>query len=249
MARRPTSALTATLLLASAHADDFGDFGLRTDGSLASAFSEGLKQQTLEKLRKDGESITIMVCGESGLGKTSLLSSLFHTELVWPSSGGPGQATTKIAEQMVTFDLEGMPFSARLIDTPGYGDTVNLYSEFALIVNRLDVGFRRMLAHERRIQRGSSRTAGPGCVDVALYFFAPHRCKKADIAFLKRMHGKVSIIPILAKADSMTADEVRATGTRRAPCHHLVTHSRQVCVWLLLMPNLSRVCVFARSLV
>ena len=200
------SLLFASLLVGGAADENHSE---RTDKSLSEAFSEGIKQQTLEKLRTQGESITIMVCGESGLGKTSLLSSLFHTELVWPATT-KGQASAKIAEQMVTFDLEGMPFSARLIDTPGFWDVKRMSSD--MIVKRLNAGFDRMLAHERRIKRGSLRGSEQSshCVDVALYFFAPHRCKRVDIQFLKRLQNKVSIVPVLAKADSMTADEVRA---------------------------------------
>ena len=178
--------------------------------SLTTEFSEGLKQQTLKQLRENGESITIMVCGESGLGKTSLLSSLFHTELVWPNAPTSGSATPRIAEQNVVFDLEGMPFSARLIDTPGYD--VDLHKEFAVVSGRLDAGFRKLLQQERRIRRKpkDSHTTTNQCVDVVLYFFAPHRCKRADMKLLKRLQGKVSIVPVLAKADSMTADELAA---------------------------------------
>ena len=192
------------------------------EGGLASAFSEGLQKQTLQKLRETGESITIMVCGESGLGKTSLLSSLFHTELVWPSSK-PGQPTPKISEQNVVFDLEGMPFSARLIDTPGYGD-VDLVRDFNLVIHRLDAGFRQSLMQERRIQRqpnydAARQTKQLGTVDVALYFFAPHRCKRADIAFLRRMAGKV-------RRSRRRRREHVAARTSRALPPRAVRHSR-----------------------
>ena len=84
---------------------------------LAKAFRDGLKQQKEQELEERGESVTIMAVGEAGLGKTSLLSSIFLTELVWPEHDGG--ATTHIVEQTVAFDLEGVPFTANLIDTPG----------------------------------------------------------------------------------------------------------------------------------
>ena len=174
---------------------------------LSRQFRDGLKKQHLNVLESRGESITIMVVGESGLGKTSLLSSLFRAELLWPESMD-GEPTVRIAEQTVTFDLEGVPFSARLIDTPGYGDVSNT-NDFQMITGRIHSGFRRVLAHERRIRRDAeSESAVLDRVDVVLYFFAPHRCKKADIALLKLLKGKASIVPILGKADSMTSDEL-----------------------------------------
>ena len=78
-----------------------------------------------------------------------------------------------------------------LIDTPGYGD-MDLQREFNVVLGRINHGFRRMLVQERRIRRPSKQavTEATG-VDVVLYFFAPHRCKKADIAFLRQLCGKV----------------------------------------------------------
>ena len=102
-----------------------------------------------------------------------------------------------------------------LVDTPGYGDA-DASHEFGLVVNRLDSGFRRMLAHERRIRRRTSKETRTsvqlGTVDVALYLFAPHRCKKADVAFLRRMQGKVRA--------------PRVVWHRPAPCCRLVARAR-----------------------
>ena len=197
--------LALSLVLTVASADDAQ---VAREASLGYQFSEGLKNQHLRSLETRGESITIMAVGESGLGKTSLMSSLFRAELLWPEQVD-GEPTCRIAEQTVTFDLEGVPFSAKLIDTPGYGDT-DVLKEFAVVLNRLNGGFRRMLAHERRIRRAEKQQGEIAMerVDVVLYFFAPQRCKPADVALLKQLKGKASIVPILAKADSMTSDEL-----------------------------------------
>ena len=182
--------------------------GTPAEASLGKQFSEGLRNQHMRVLESRGESITIMAVGESGLGKTSLLSSLFRAELLWPDQED-GHPTASIAEQTVTFDLEGLPFSAKLIDTPGYGDT-DVLKEFDVVLGRLNQGFRRVLAQERRIRRADRRQSDAAIerVDVVLYFFAPHRCKKADVALLKLLKGRASVVPILAKADSMTAEEL-----------------------------------------
>ena len=105
--------LALSLVLTVASADDAQ---VAREASLGYQFSEGLKNQHLRSLETRGESITIMAVGESGLGKTSLMSSLFRAELLWPEQVD-GEPTCRIAEQTVTFDLEGVPFSAKLIDT------------------------------------------------------------------------------------------------------------------------------------
>jgi len=45
-------------------------------------------------------------------------------------------------------------------------------------------------------------------VDVCLYFIPPHRLKEIDVEFMSRLAKVVTLIPIVAKADSMTTDEL-----------------------------------------
>ena len=44
---------------------------------------------------------------------------------------------------------------------------------------------------------------------ICLYFIAPtgHGLKPIDIEFMRRLHDKVNIIPLIAKADTLTPDE------------------------------------------
>jgi hypothetical protein len=106
-------------------------------------------------------------------------------------------------------DLDGIRFSAKLVDTPGYGDALDLRRTFALATNYLDACFSRSLAQERAIRRNPSHEREQALgVDVILYFFPPHRAKAVDYAFLRRLQGRASIVPILAKADTMTAEEL-----------------------------------------
>lgn len=44
-------------------------------------------------------------------------------------------------------------------------------------------------------------------VHVCLYFIAPHRLKHIDVAFMRRIHKMVNIVPIIAKSDTMTTKE------------------------------------------
>ena len=99
----------------------------------------GLRRQVLEALEAHGASITIMVVGETGAGKTSLLSNLFHRKLEWPV----GARTEGIKELTVSFQLHGegsevsVPFEARLVDSPGWGDLMSLERSFRLVTRTL----------------------------------------------------------------------------------------------------------------
>ena len=150
----------------------------------------GLSRQVQEALEAHGASITIMVVGETGAGKTSLLSNLFHRKLDWPV----GSRTEAIKELTVSFQLQGegtetsVPFEARLVDSPGWGDLMSLERSFGLVTRTLDTKYRTTLRAETRLDRGSTRSPtsvpfeGGQHVDVVLYCFNPHRCKGVDMA-------------------------------------------------------------------
>jgi len=165
----------------------------------------GLSRQVQDALESHGASITIMVVGETGAGKTSLLSNLFHRKLDWPV----GTRTGAIKELTVSFQLQGeatetsVPFEARLVDSPGWGDLMSLERSFGLVTRTLDAKYRKTLRAETRLDRGSTRSPtsvpfeGGQHVDVVLYCFNPHRCKGVDMAFLRRLKRRASIVPVI----------------------------------------------------
>ena len=74
------------------------------------------------------------------------------------------------------------------------------------IVDYIESKYEEYLNAESRVQRQAIRDQR---VHVCLYFIQPsgHGLKPLDIEFMKRLHDKVNIIPVLAKADTMTPDE------------------------------------------
>lgn len=49
-------------------------------------------------------------------------------------------------------------------------------------------------------------------MDACLYFLPPHRLRKMDVAFMRALAPLVPVIPILAKADTMTSEELKVRG-------------------------------------
>eukprot|EP00967_Tisochrysis_lutea_P056217 scaffold70961_cov26-Tisochrysis_lutea.AAC.1 len=131
-------------------------------------------------------------------------------EAVVPSNSRIASATVRVSR----FD----PFSitvgknellVTLIDTPGYGDNTNTVESFEVITDYVESCFQKqLLAETSTSERDYNQLLkGDPLVHCCLYFIAPHRLKYIDLAFMRRLHKWVNIVPIIAKSDTMTTKE------------------------------------------
>merc|ERR1712066_633614 len=96
-----------------------------------------------------------------------------------------------------------------IIDTPGFGDHINKEDAWKPIEDYIDTQYSTYLTAESRIQRQAYLQDTR--IHACLYFVPPrvHGLRKIDLEFLARLHEQVTIIPVIAKADSLTIDERR----------------------------------------
>ncbi|XP_020781633.2 LOW QUALITY PROTEIN: septin-7, partial [Boleophthalmus pectinirostris] len=168
-----------------------------------------LPNQVYRKSVKRGFEFTLMVVGESGLGKSTLINSLFLTDLYSPEYPGPShriKKTVQVEQSKVLVKEGGVQLLLTIVDTPGFGDAVDNSNCWQPVIDYIDNKFEDYLNAESRVNR---RQMPDNRVQCCLYFIAPsgHGLKPLDIEFMKRLHEKVNIIPLIAKADTMTPEE------------------------------------------
>uniref|UniRef100_A0AAY4ESG5 Septin n=1 Tax=Denticeps clupeoides TaxID=299321 RepID=A0AAY4ESG5_9TELE len=162
-----------------------------------------LPNQVYRKSVKRGFEFTLMVVGESGLGKSTLINSLFLTDLYSAEYPGPSHRIKKT----VQVSLPPPVFTAVLQETNGFLQNFKTDSvSWQPVINHIDSKFEDYLNSESRVNR---RQMPDNRVHCCLYFIAPsgHGLKPLDIEFMKRLHEKVNIIPLIAKADTLTPEE------------------------------------------
>ncbi|XP_041455163.1 septin-7-like isoform X5 [Lytechinus variegatus] len=170
-----------------------------------------LPNQVYRRSVKRGFEFTLMVVGESGLGKSTLINSLFLTDIYSGDYPGPSQRikkTVKVETSQANLKENGVQLRLTIVDTPGFGDQVDNSNCWAPILDHIDSKFEEYLNSESRVNRYSIPDKRVQC---CLYFIAPsgHGLKPLDIEFMKRLHDKVNIIPLIAKADTLTPEECR----------------------------------------
>ncbi|XP_070574289.1 septin-7-like isoform X2 [Ptychodera flava] len=153
-----------------------------------------------------------MVVGESGLGKSTLINSLFLTD-IYNDKEHPGPSlrvkkTVSVNTSKVLIKEGGVQLQLTITDTPGFGDAVDNSNCWQPVIDFIDNKFEDYLNAESRVNR---RSMPDNRVHCCLYFIAPtgHGLKPLDIEFMKRLHEKVNIIPLIAKADTLTPEECR----------------------------------------
>nr|XP_011729717.1 septin-7 isoform X3 [Macaca nemestrina] len=168
-----------------------------------------LPNQVYRKSVKRGFEFTLMVVGESGLGKSTLINSLFLTDLYSPEYPGPShriKKTVQVEQSKVLIKEGGVQLLLTIVDTPGFGDAVDNSNCWQPVIDYIDSKFEDYLNAESRVNR---RQMPDNRVQCCSYFIAPsgHGLKPLDIEFMKRLHEKVNIIPLIAKADTLTPEE------------------------------------------
>ncbi|KAG9099094.1 hypothetical protein FRC06_005654 [Ceratobasidium sp. 370] len=171
-----------------------------------------LPNQRHKIVAKKGGHFTVMVVGESGLGKSTLINTLFSTELspLKDYRRRHVKQLDKLTEvEIIKAELEEKSFKVKLtvIDTPGFGDYVNNRDSWTPIIDFVDDQHEIYMRQEQQPQREQKSDLR---VHACLYFVRPtgHTLKPLDIEIMKRLGTRVNLIPVIAKADTLTQSDL-----------------------------------------
>ncbi|XP_035217148.1 septin-2-like isoform X2 [Stegodyphus dumicola] len=171
-----------------------------------------LPEQVHRKSVKKGFDFTLMVVGDTGLGKSTLINSLFLTDLYKDrkilSVEERVDRTVEIEKTTMDIEEKGVKLRLTVVDTPGFGDAINCEENWKTIERYIDDQFNQFFKDESGLNR---KNIVDNRVHCCLYFVPPygHGLRQLDVEFMKRLHQKVNVVPVIAKADTLTPAEVR----------------------------------------
>lgn len=156
-----------------------------------------------------------MVVGKQGLGKTTLLKTMFEHNITPKLEGEdkPSQfnvyAPTE-SIQVYSFEIddeEGTHLHIEAIDTPGFSDDVDPEEVCNNVMSFVEHTYDEVFEEESRIRRNPKFEEHR--VHAILYLIEPTGLdlKGIDAEFIKRLSVRSNVIPLIAKADSLTAVE------------------------------------------
>lgn len=173
-----------------------------------------LPDQRYKIVSNQGATFTLMVAGESGLGKTTFVNTLFQSTLKQHEDASERHNKFTSAHQTVDISimraiLEEKNFKIRLniIDTPGFGNNVSNLDLWTPIIDFIDDQHEAFMKQEKQPSRKEKKDLR---VHACLYFIRPtgHSLKPLDIEIMKRLSTRVNLIPVIAKSDTLSPAEL-----------------------------------------
>lgn len=124
-----------------------------------------------------------------------------------------------------TVDIEERGIKLKLTICQLSHDSINNYACFSPIINYIDEQFDKFLDYESGLNRKHIADTRIHC---CFYFISPigYGLKPTDVEFMKRLSGKVNIIPLIAKSDSLTKDEL--TKMKKKILNDIQDHNIQI---------------------
>uniref|UniRef100_A0A674E0S0 Septin-4-like n=1 Tax=Salmo trutta TaxID=8032 RepID=A0A674E0S0_SALTR len=133
-----------------------------------------LPNQVHRKSVKKGFDFTLMVAGESGLGKSTLVNSLFLTDLYKDRKLLNAEEritqTVEITKHTVDIEEKGVKLKLTIVDTPGFGDAVNNTECWKSVADYIDQQFEQYFRDESGLNRKNIQDNRVHC---CLYFISP----------------------------------------------------------------------------
>ncbi|XP_060774557.1 septin 9b isoform X1 [Neoarius graeffei] len=172
---------------------------------------DAILEQMRRKAMKQGFEFNIMVVGQSGLGKSTLINTLFKSKVsrrsVMPSSEERIPQTIEIKSISHDIEEKGVRMKLTVIDTPGFGDQINNENCWMPIMKFINEQYEAFLQEEVNISR--KKKIPDTRVHCCIYFIPPtgHCLRPIDIEFMRHLSKVVNIVPVIAKADTLTLEE------------------------------------------
>ncbi|KAG8939424.1 cell division control protein [Tulasnella sp. 424] len=172
---------------------------------------DSITRQIEYKLLKRGFQFNVIVVGQTGLGKSTLINTIFASHLI-DSKGRlehdePVRQTTEIQAVSHVIVENGVRLRLNIVDTPGYGDQINNEGCWDTIIKYIKDQHSAYLRKELTAMR--DKHIQDTRIHCCLFFINPtgHSLRSIDIIVMKKLSEVVNVVPIIAKADSLTLEE------------------------------------------
>ncbi|XP_059973228.1 septin-10 isoform X2 [Mesoplodon densirostris] len=151
---------------------------------------ESLPDQLVNRSIQQGFCFNILCVGETGIGKSTLIDTLFNTKFEDHESS---HFYPHVRLKAQTYELQesNVRLKLTIVNTVGFGDQINKEESYQPIVDYIDAQFEAYLQEELKIKR-SLFNYHDSRIHVCLYFISPtgHSLKTLDLLTMKSLDSR-----------------------------------------------------------
>ncbi|XP_013378262.1 PREDICTED: septin-10 isoform X2 [Chinchilla lanigera] len=151
---------------------------------------ESLPDQLVNRSIQQGFCFNILCVGETGIGKSTLINTLFNTNFE-EHECSHFCPDVKLKAQTYELQESNVRLKLTIVNTVGFGDQVNKEESYQPIVDYINAQFEAYLQEELKIKR-SLFNYHDSRIHVCLYFITPtgHSLKTLDLLTMKSLDSK-----------------------------------------------------------
>lgn len=169
-----------------------------------------LPDQLVNRHLERGLHFNLLVVGETGMGKSSLLESLFQTEFPesTPHAHDAGEVSLEVHSHVLREG--GVELNLTLASTVGFGDQLNRQNSMDSVIAYIEEQYDKYLQQELKISRDmwSYKDTRVHC---CIFMLPPlgRSVHQLDLMCLSQLSKIVNVIPVIAKSDTITKKELQ----------------------------------------
>lgn len=170
---------------------------------------DSLPEQVATRRTMHGIAFNVMVIGPSGIGKTTLINSLFDFD--YGDSPDLEREVQDVGLRIKEFRPQNKSTELKLtiVEVKGFNNQLDKSASFKPIVNYIASKLENHLNEELKVQESRYNDITDGRIHCCIYMISPigPGLKAIDLVTMKRLHKRVNLIPVIGKSDILSKQE------------------------------------------
>lgn len=170
---------------------------------------DSLPEQVATRRTMHGIAYNVMVVGPSGIGKTTLINSLFDFD--YGDTPDTEREIQEVGLRYKEFKPQNKSTELKLtiVEVKGFSNQLDKSNSYKPIVNYIVSRLEDHLNEELKVQTTRYNDIADGRIHCCIYMISPigPGLKAIDLVTMKRLHKYVNLIPVIGKSDILSKQE------------------------------------------
>lgn len=173
---------------------------------------DSLPTQVTTRRTIHGLAFNLMVVGPTGIGKTTLINSLFDFD--YGDSPDYERGVTDVTLCVKEFRPQNRTIEMKLtiIETKGFNNQLDRTEIYKPILDYIEERYEDYLRDELKVHESKYNDITDNRVHCCIYMISPtaRGLKPIDLVTMKKLHKRVCLIPVVGRSDQLTIKEREA---------------------------------------